>query len=196
MQATILNTEASAAPAAEARAERYLTFHLGPEEFGIRVLKVREIMGIQDIAAVPEMPPHAKGVIRLRGKIVPVVDLRLKFGLPQTEYTQRTCLVVVQAGTTTGSALVGVVVDAVSEVLYLAAGDIAKTPKSRRGAAAPYLLGVAKAKGKVKILADIDRVLSAQELKALDGLVSSAGGRDEGAGASSRSLKPFRGWIW
>jgi purine-binding chemotaxis protein CheW len=132
----------------------------------------------------------------LRGKIVPVVDLRLKFGLPQTEYTQRTCLVVVQAGTTTGSALVGVVVDAVSEVLYLAAGDIAKTPKSRRSAASPYLLGVAKAKGKVKILADIDRVLSAQELKALDGLVSSAGGRDEGAGASSRSLKPFRGWIW
>lgn len=196
MRATILNPETSAAPAAETRAERYLTFHLGPEEFGIRVLKVREIMGIQDIAAIPEMPAHAKGVIRLRGKVVPVIDLRLKFGLPETEYTQRTCLVVVQAGTSTGSALVGVVVDAVSEVLYLAAGDIAKTPKFSRETAAPYLLGVARAKGTVKILADIDRVLTARELKDLDGLVSSAGGGDERSGACNRSSRPFRRWMW
>ncbi len=98
------------------RAGKYLTFQLASEEFGIRVLKVREIMGLQEITAVPQTPSHVKGVINLRGKVVPVVDLRLKFGLPAAEYTQRTCIIVTQIQGETGSVLVGIVVDGVSEV--------------------------------------------------------------------------------
>ena len=152
------------------RTGKYLTFLLGREEFAIQVLKVREIMGIQDITAVPQTPSYVKGVINLRGKVIPVVDLRLKFCLPEMEYTQRTCIIVVQvesAGTTLHT---GIIVDAVSEVLNLALGDIEDTPDFGDGgnSAASYLLGMAKVKGKVKILLDIDRVLSAQEVHGLD----------------------------
>src|SRR5580704_10914253 len=80
----------------EDRAGKYLAFRLGKEDFAIQVLKVREIVGIQDITSVPQMPSYVKGVINLRGKVIPVVDLRLKFGLPEREYTQRTCIIVVQ----------------------------------------------------------------------------------------------------
>src|SRR5213593_1011224 len=100
----------------DARAGKYLTFQLANEEFGIRVLKVREIMGIQDITAVPQTPGHVKGVINLRGKVIPVVDLRLKFGLPEQEYTQRTCIIVVQVRGEAGPMLMGIVVDGVAEV--------------------------------------------------------------------------------
>ncbi len=97
MASTLLSDRESTAVAqTDPRAGKYLTFHLAGEEFGIRVLQVREIMGVQDITAVPRTPPHIKGVINLRGKVVPVVDLRLKFGVPAAEYTQRTCIVVVQ----------------------------------------------------------------------------------------------------
>src|SRR5690242_21923101 len=92
----IASSDSNPALRTEERAGKYLVFHLGKEEFGIRVLKVREIMGVQDITAVPQTPGHVKGVINLRGKVVPVVDLRLKFGLPEIEYTQRTCIIVVQ----------------------------------------------------------------------------------------------------
>jgi len=158
---------------ADQRTGKYLTFLLGREEFAIQVLKVREIMGIQDITAVPQTPSYVKGVINLRGKVIPVVDLRLKFCLPEAEYTQRTCIIVVQvqsAGTTLNT---GIIVDAVSEVLNLAAADIEDTPDFGDGgaSAANYLLGMAKVKGKVKILLDIDQVLSAQEVRGLDVLV-------------------------
>ncbi len=151
------------------RAGKYLVFDLGSEEFGIQVLKVREIMGVQDITAVPQTPAYVKGVINLRGSVIPVVDLRLKFGLPEIEYTQRTCIVVVQVEA--DAALLGIVVDAVAEVLNLAAGDIEDTPEFGQGAAASYLLGMAKVKGKVKILLDIDRVLAGRELRGLDALM-------------------------
>src|SRR5205809_2712657 len=103
----------------DARTGKYLTFQLVNEEFGIRVLRVREIMGVQEITAVPQTPGHVKGVINLRGKVIPVVDLRLKFGLPEIEYTQRTCIFVVQIQSDSGKLLIGVIVDAVSEVLTL-----------------------------------------------------------------------------
>src|SRR3954453_16847572 len=86
----------TAAPQSDARAGKYLTFQLGNEEFGVRVLKVREIMGLQEITAVPQTPDHVKGVINLRGKVIPVIDLRLKFGMESAEYTQRTCIIVTQ----------------------------------------------------------------------------------------------------
>ena len=95
MTLTTPANENAAAPA-DTRAGKYLTFQLSNEEFGIRVLKVREIMGIQEITAVPQTPAHIKGVINLRGKVVPVVDLRLKFGLAAAEYTPRTCIIVTQ----------------------------------------------------------------------------------------------------
>jgi|SRR5579864_1671779 len=156
---------------ADARAGKYLTFQLGREEFAIRVLKVREIMGIQDIIAVPQTPPYVKGVINLRGKVIPVIDLRLKFGLAEIEYTQRTCIIVVQVELDAAAMLMGIVVDAVSEVLNLAAADIENTPDFGSGVVTPYLLGMAKNKGKVKILLDIDQVLSTQELQGLESVL-------------------------
>jgi purine-binding chemotaxis protein CheW len=150
---------------------KYLVFHLGSEEFGIQVLKVREIMGIQDITAVPHTPPFVKGVINLRGKVIPVLDLRLKFYLPQIEYTQRTCIIVVEALVGSSSMLMGIVVDGVAEVLNLALADIENTPDFGQGSPTPYILGMAKVKGKVKILLDIDQVLNGQEIQGLQSVL-------------------------
>jgi purine-binding chemotaxis protein CheW len=157
--------------AADDRAGKYLTFQLANEEFGIRVLKVREIMGIQDITGVPQTPVHVKGVINLRGKVIPVVDLRLKFGLPAAEYNQRTCIIVTQVQGEFTQIMMGIVVDGVSEVLNLASSDIEDTPDFGEEVSTRYLLGMAKSKGKVKILLDIDRVLSSQELHGLKALL-------------------------
>lgn len=168
MQPTVVSPEEkSPAARSDERAGKYLVFHLGQEEFGIRVLKVREIMGVQDITAVPQTPPHVKGVINLRGKVIPVVDLRLKFGLPEVEYNQRTCIIVVQVQAGASSILTGIVVDGVAEVLNLSAADIEDTPDFGHGAEAGYLLGMAKVKGKVKILLDIDAALASADLSGL-----------------------------
>jgi len=155
----------------DARAGKYLTFQLANEEFGIRVLKVREIMGLQEITAVPQTPMHIKGVINLRGKVVPVIDLRLKFGLAAAEYTQRTCIIVTQVQGESGPVLMGVVVDGVSEVLNLTAQEIEDTPDFGEAVTGQYLLGMAKVKGKVKILLDIDRVVSTQDLQGLKAIL-------------------------
>src|ERR1700732_339715 len=110
MQSAIVATaEHTPAAATDKRAGKYLVFQLGREEFAIRVLKVREIMGIQDITAVPHTPRHVKGVINLRGKVIPVIDLRLKFGLPEVEYTPRTCIIVVQIESDAGKLMIGVI---------------------------------------------------------------------------------------
>lgn len=168
-----LNASSESNPAlrTEERAGKYLVFHLGREEFGIRVLKVREIMGIQDITAVPQTPACVKGVINLRGKVIPVVDLRLKFGLAEMEYTQRTCIIVVQVQMDSHAMMMGIVVDGVAEVLNLVPGDIEDTPDFGQGVVTPYLLGMAKIKGKVKILLDIDQVLTSQELNGIESVL-------------------------
>ena len=164
--------ESSAVAKNENRAGKYLAFRLGREEFALQVLKVREIMGIQEITAVPQTPVYVKGVINLRGRVIPVVDLRLKFGLPEIEYTQRTCIIVVQIKTPDGgTSLTGIVVDEVSEAVNIAAGEIEDTPDFGDGVATPYILGMAKSKGKVKILLDIDRVLSTQDLDGLKAMM-------------------------
>ncbi len=157
-------SQPAAAVQTDARAGKYLTFQLATEEFGIGVLKVREIMGMHEITAVPQTPAHVKGVINLRGRVVPVIDLRLKFGLPAAEYTRRTCIIVTQVPGESAPMLMGMIVDGVSEVLYLGPGEIEDTPDFGDEVASRYLLGMAKAKGKVKILLDIDRVLSTQEV--------------------------------
>jgi purine-binding chemotaxis protein CheW len=165
-------TQATPAAQGDARAGKYLTFQLASEEFGIRVLKVREIMGILEITAVPQTPAHIKGVINLRGKVVPVIDLRLKFGLPAAEYTQRTCIIVTQVQGQGGPVFMGIIVDGVSEVLNLTAPEIEDTPDFGDQVSSGYLLGMAKVKGKVKILLDIDKVLSTQELHNLSAILS------------------------
>jgi len=169
--ATLVANEPSTAAQTDARAGKYLTFQLANEEFGIRVLKVREIMGLQEITAVPQTPMHIKGVINLRGKVVPVIDLRLKFGMPAAEYTPRTCIIVTQVRGEGGPVLMGAVVDGVSEVLNLTGAEIEDTPDFGEEMAVQYLLGMAKVKGKVKILLDIDRVLSAQDIHNLDAIL-------------------------
>ena len=172
MSSTVIDSlEKNPTAASDERAGKYLVFHLGKEEFGIRVLKVREIMGVQDITAVPQTPGHVKGVINLRGKVVPVVDLRLKFGLPEIEYTQRTCIIVVQVQADSYTMQMGIVVDGVAEVLNLAPGDIEDTPDFGHGVVTPFLLGMAKIKGKVKILLDIDQVLTSQELHSIEAVL-------------------------
>ena len=171
MSSTMTLSENTTTAQADARAGKYLTFQLANEEFGIKVLKVREIMGLQEITAVPQTPGHVKGVINLRGKVVPVVDLRLKFALPAADYTQRTCIIVTQVQGESSAVLMGIVVDGVSEVLNLTSQEIEDTPDFGDEAGVRYLLGMAKVKGKVKILLDIDQVLSTQELHNLGSIL-------------------------
>lgn len=168
MATSLLTPNEQSVAHADARAGKYLIFHLGEEEFGIQVQKVREIMGVQDITQVPQTPPHVKGVINLRGKVIPVVDLRLKFDMPAREYTQRTCIIVVQVPGTRSSMLMGIVVDGVVEVLNVAGADVEDTPSFGTEVEVPYVMGLAKLKGKVKILLDIEQVMTARELARLD----------------------------
>ncbi|MGD8450375.1 MAG: chemotaxis protein CheW [Phycisphaerae bacterium] len=142
---------------------KYLTFCLADEEYGVEILKVREIIGIMDITAVPQMPEHVKGVINLRGKVIPVIDLRLKFGMEQADYTDQTCIVVVDVGT-----LVGVIVDTVQEVLDITDAQIDPPPPLGASVDTSFVLGMGKVKEDVKILLDIDRVLAAEELKEIE----------------------------
>ena len=153
------------------RSGKYLTFQLGKEEFGIQVLRVREIMGVQDITAVPGTPSHLKGVINLRGKIIPVVDLRLKFAFPEAPFTQTTCIIVVQVLQEGEQALIGLIVDGVAEVLNFAGSDIEDAPDFGEDVDTPFVLGIAKYKGTVKILLKIEDVLTLQELRGIPGLV-------------------------
>lgn len=144
---------------AEHQAEKYLTFRLGADVFSVPFVRVREIMGIQEIKVVAEPPVFLKGVINLRGRIVPVVDLRLKFGLPEREYNSRTCIIVVQIedlqlrSPTAEKLTMGIVVDSVAEVLTLRASDIQN--------------GVVRGKGKIRTLLNLDVLFSTEEMRSL-----------------------------
>lgn len=138
---------------------KYLTFRLDNEEYGIGILKIKEIIGMMPITMVPQTPEFVKGVINLRGKVIPVVDLRLMFGMSSVDHTERTCIIVVEVGGDTAQLVVGIVVDAVSEVLNIRAEDIEEAPSMCTSVDKDYILGMAKTGGGVKILLDIDRVL-------------------------------------
>jgi purine-binding chemotaxis protein CheW len=168
MASSLTTPNETIASKADPRAGKYLVFHLAAEEFAIQVQKVREIMGVQDITQVPQTPPYVKGVINLRGKVIPVVDLRLKFEMPALEYTHRTCIIVVQVAGERGTMLMGIVVDGVAEVLQVAGADVEDTPSFGKEVEVPYVMGLAKIKGKVKILLDIDQVMTARELARID----------------------------
>ncbi len=139
---------------------KYLTFALHHQSYGIDVLKVREIIRVTNITAVPQLPAHVRGVINLRGKIIPVMDLRKRFGFPTHDDNNQTCIVVVQVpeGKTTA---MGLVVDAVEEVINLNAADIEKTPDFGGLTDTGFILGIAKVKGLVKSILDIDGVVGA-----------------------------------
>jgi len=159
---------AAVQPSIDPRAGKYLTFRLGREEFGIQVLRVKEIMGVQDITEVPGTPAHLKGVINLRGKIIPVVDLRLKFAFPNAPFTQTTCIIVVQVIQEGEPTMVGIIVDGVCEVANLSPAEIEDPPDFGEGVDMPFVLGIAKSKGTVKILLDIQDVLTVRELRGLE----------------------------
>lgn len=155
-----------AGPAAQAALNRdgkYLTFTLVGEAYGIGILKIREIIGMMPITTVPHVPAFVKGVINLRGKVIPVIDLRLRFGIPAMAYTERTCIIVVQIDQPDSVLNIGIVVDTVSEVLNIPDTDIEDTPAFGTRVNTDYILGMAKIDGGVKILLDIDRVLSSDE---------------------------------
>lgn len=142
-------------------AGKYLTFALGEESYGIQVLKVREIIRFGEITAVPQMPAYIKGVINLRGKIVPVIDLRTRLGLPPADHTERTCIVVAEVKPAEAAkTLMGLIVDDVEEVANVAGADIEEAPDFGAVAQSDHLLGLAKVKGAVKLLLDIDCVVN------------------------------------
>lgn len=144
-------------------AGKYLTFFLAGETYGIPVLKIREIISLLPITPVPQVPAYLKGVINLRGKVIPVVDLRSKFSLPETEPTSNTCIVVVQIqGSDSQIKLIGIIVDAVEEVANIASSDIEPTPDFGGAISVQYILGMAKLKGSVKSLLDIDKIIAAE----------------------------------
>jgi purine-binding chemotaxis protein CheW len=152
--------------AAQACAGKYLTVLLANETYGIAILKVREIIRIQKVTPVPQLPSFVKGVINLRGRVIPVVDLRAKFGL-EDALTDRTCIVVAQVGLASeGTIQMGLIVDSVDEVAHFGADEIDAPPQLGARIDTAYILGMAKVKGGVKMLLDIDRVVAADAAEA------------------------------
>lgn len=147
---------------------KYLSFTLAGEEYGIGILKIKEIIGMMPITSVPQMPKYFKGVVNLRGKVIPVIDLRTRFGMDVIDYTDRTCIIVVEIQGKTATVLVGIVVDSVSEVLNIRAEQIEDPPDFGASIDTGYILGMAKMDGGVKILLDIDRVLAAEEIAQIE----------------------------
>lgn len=147
---------------------KYLTFSLAGEEYGIGILKIKEIIGMMPITAVPQTPQFVKGVINLRGKVIPVIDLRLKFGMDAIAYNERTCIIVVEINGRLATIQIGIVVDSVSEVLNIKGEDIEAAPPFVAKLNTDYILGMAKMEGGVKILLDIDCVLSTAEINVME----------------------------
>lgn len=141
------------------REGKYLTFALGPEEYGLEILKVREIIGYMEITAVPQTPHYVKGVINLRGQVIPVIDLRAKFGMETTDVTEETCIIVVEISQGGRKFSTGIVVDHVQEVLDIAGESIEEAPQFGSAVDTDFILGMGKIGDSVKILLDIDKVL-------------------------------------
>lgn len=151
-----------------AKPGKYLTFTLDRESYGIEVLKVREIIKLQEITPVPQMPSYVRGVLNLRGKIIPVIDLRVKFELSNVQTTESTCIIVVHF--TGGDGLqtqIGIIVDGVEEVVNIMENEIEDTPNFGSTLQTNYILGMAKIKGAVKTLLDINKVIGAEDITQL-----------------------------
>jgi purine-binding chemotaxis protein CheW len=146
-----------------------LTFALAHEEYGLEILKVREIIGYMDITAVPQTPHHVKGVINLRGQVIPVIDLRAKFGMETAEVTEETCIIVVEISQGDHTFSTGIVVDHVQEVLDIAGENIEEAPQFGSSVNTDFILGMGKIGETVKILLDIDKVLDGEDFVSLAG---------------------------
>lgn len=153
---------ASAAPTT--LAGKYLTFGLGHEEYGLEILKVREIMGLMEITAIPRVPSYVRGVVNIRGQVISVVDLRAKFGMPETANTDQTCIIVVETQLAHRKISTGLIVDRVSEVLDIPADAIENPPEMYSHTATEFILGIGKVGPTVKFLLDINQVLNHQEI--------------------------------
>lgn len=143
--------------------DKYLTFHLAGEDYGIEIQYVIEIIGIQRITDVPDMPAFIRGVINLRGKVIPVMDVRARFNLPDRDYDDRTCIIVVNIDGTE----VGLVVDEVSEVADIPGTNVEPPPKTGKGGSGQYIQGMGKINNAVKILLDVHKLLFSDEMMAL-----------------------------
>ena len=163
MTETLTQTERSGRALLE-KEGKYLTFALAHEEYGLEILKVREIIGYMDITAVPQTPHHVKGVINLRGQVIPVIDLRAKFGMETAEVTEETCIIVVEISQGDHTFSTGIVVDHVQEVLDIAGKNIEKAPQFGSAVNTDFILGMGKIGETVKILLDIDKVLAGDDL--------------------------------
>lgn len=151
-----------------ALAGKYLTFVLDKEEYGLDIMKVQEIIGLIPITVVPRVAEYVRGVINLRGRIVPTVDLRRKFGLAAVEDTDRTCIIVVEVESPRGKIKMGIIVDQVAEVLDINARDINQPPDFGTSLDTAFILAIGVVKGQVKILLDVDKVLTTDEVRAVE----------------------------
>jgi len=147
---------------------KFLTFFLGEEEYGLEILKVQEINGMMPVTRVPRVPDYVRGVINLRGKIIPVIDLRLKFGMDPVGETEETCIIVVHSG----GVQTGIIVDRVSEVMDISGDEIEEAPSFGVDIDTDYILGMAKSDGRVKILLDIDKILATHQKIDIQPLIS------------------------
>lgn len=155
----------------EVQEGKYLTFVLGHEEYGIPIQKVKEIIGMMEITNIPKSPGFIKGVINLRGKIIPIMDLRLKFGLEKKEYTERTCIIVVEVIIEKTKRQMGIVVDTVSEVVNVQKGEIEPPPEYGNHSSVEFLTGLGKVKGKVILLLEIEKILNTEEASILKEII-------------------------
>ena len=155
-------------------AGKYLTFRLASEEYGLEIMKVQEIIGMMPVTQVPRVPDYVRGVINLRGRIIPTIDLRAKFGLERIPDTDKTCIIVVEIISAKGKVSVGIIVDEVAEVLDVAANEVDRAPEFGTSLSMDFILGVGIVKGGVKILLDIDKVLTFEEAKVMQGITQPA----------------------
>lgn len=150
-----------------AKAGKYLTFQMGKEVYGIEILKVQEIIGMMPVTHVPKTPDFVRGVINLRGKVIPVIELRRKFGMETREDTERSCIVVVQVVWSAGTVTMGMLVDEVSEVLNVTREQIEAPPSFGASVDTDFILGMGKVGQKVVMLLDVDKVLANGEIESL-----------------------------
>lgn len=146
---------------------KYLTFALGQEQYGIGILKVREIIGYVPITPMPRTPAYIKGIVNLRGQVIPVLDLRLRFEMPAADVTEQTCIIVVEVSLNNRMHHAGLIVDRVQEVLYVEGKDIEQTPQLGAVVRADFILGIGKADNGIKVLLDIDRVVQSDAVAQL-----------------------------
>ncbi len=164
-----MQTEAQTATVSEADslAGKYLTFQMANEVYGVAILTVREIIGLMDITSVPRTPEHIRGVINLRGKIIPVLDLRVRFAMDRTEDTDQTCIIVVDVETEDGASQMGVLVDSVSEVLSIEAEQLEPAPSFDTGLDAGFIRAMAKCGSQVTILLNVDAIVTCADLNSV-----------------------------